>query len=57
MDAQAPTRDELIANLAYAVKLLGAFPIINATAQVQHLRSVVERASPTSEITRLSTKE
>lgn len=36
--------DELLTQLEYAVKLLGAFPTLNATAQVQSMRETIAKA-------------
>lgn len=35
---------ELLSQLEYAVKLLGAFPMLNATAQVQSMRETIAKA-------------
>lgn len=35
---------ELLANLEFAVKLLGSFPAVSGTAQVEHMRNVIAKA-------------
>lgn len=37
-------RDDLLAHLVFAVKLLEAFPMMNATAQVDAMRTAIARA-------------
>ena len=36
-------RDELLANLEFAVKLFEGFLALNATAQVHHMRAVIAK--------------
>lgn len=38
------TAPELLTQLEYAVKLLGAFPTLNGTAQVQSMRETIAKA-------------
>jgi hypothetical protein len=40
--ASAP---DLLSQLQFAVKLLGAFPMLNGTAQVQSMRDTIARAT------------
>ena len=40
----ANCHDELLSQLQYAVKLLGAFPALNGTAQVQSMRDTLAKA-------------